>query len=72
MICQGKLMHNHQALQVAINENQMTIASLKRQFGHMRVRIPVLAKIKAQLVILFVLSNLWMVHKRLTSIVVQG
>lgn len=38
---------------------------IKRQFGHMKVRYRGLAKNTAQLQTLFVLSNLWMVRRRL-------
>ncbi len=38
---------------------------IKRQFGHLKVRYRGLAKNTAQLTLLFALSNLWMVRRRL-------
>jgi len=40
---------------------------IKRQFGHVKVRYRGLAKNTAQLHVLFALSNLWMVRKRLLT-----
>jgi len=40
---------------------------IKRQFGHVKVRYRGLAKNRAQLHVLFALSNLWMVRKRLLA-----
>jgi len=40
---------------------------IKRQFGHVKVRYRGLAKNTAQLHVLFALSNLWMVRKRLLA-----
>ena len=38
---------------------------IKRQFGHLKVRYRGLAKNTAQLTLLFALSNLWMVRRKL-------
>lgn len=40
---------------------------IKRQFGHTKVRYRGLAKNGAQLNVLFALSNLWMVRRRLLA-----
>jgi len=44
---------------------------IKRQFGHVKVRYRGLAKNTAQLHVLFALSNLWMVRKRLLALTGQ-
>ena len=41
---------------------------IKRQFGHLKVRYRGLAKNTAQLTLLFALSNLWMVRRRLLAL----
>ncbi len=38
---------------------------IKRQFGHIKVRYPGLAKNTAQLITSFALSNIWMARSRL-------
>ncbi|MEY4505795.1 MAG: hypothetical protein RL297_373 [Pseudomonadota bacterium] len=38
---------------------------IKRQFGHRKVRYRGLAKNTSQLLVMFALSKLWMVHKRI-------
>ena len=45
---------------------------IKRQFGYAKVKYRGLAKNTANLVMLFALSNLWMMRKRLLSIGAQG
>ncbi len=40
---------------------------LKRQFGHAKVRYRGLAKNTSQLVVMFAMSNLWMVRKALIA-----
>lgn len=40
---------------------------IKRQFGHVKVRFRGLARNTVQLVTLYALSNLWMVHKQLLT-----
>ena len=40
---------------------------IKRQFGHMKVRYRGLAKNTSQLLVMFALSNLWMVRKVLIA-----
>ena len=40
---------------------------IKRQFGYTKVRFKGLAKNTAQIITLFALSNLWMVRKKLMS-----
>ena len=42
---------------------------IKRQFGYMKVRYRGLAKNAAQVLTLFMLSNLWMVRRRLSPAV---
>lgn len=40
---------------------------IKQQFGHVKVRYRGLAKNRARMTMLFALSNLWMVRKRLLN-----
>jgi IS5 family transposase len=45
---------------------------IKRQFGYVKVKYRGPAKNTANLVTLFALSNLWMVHNRLLNMGAQG
>lgn len=49
---------------------------IERQFGYVKVKVKVkyrgLAKNTANLMTLFALSNIWMVHKRLLNMGTQG